>query len=115
MAFEKFEGRLGRGSSLVPMLTVGRSGILGLNKSAVEKYSIREHKYAELYFDPDDSIIGIKPTNDESAANCTIRDRSSGMDISATMFLRYFEIDFTCTRRFRLYKKGDMLVASCSA
>lgn len=113
MAFIKFGGKIGRGTSVQPMLTVGRSGIIGINKAATQKYELQQYKYAGLYYDPEGKMIGIKPTNDELEANCTMRDRQSGMDISAKSFLEYFEIDYSTTQRYELSREeqNDMLVA----
>ena len=113
MPFIKFEGKTGRGISAQPMLTVGKSGIVGVNKSATQEYGLRDYKYAGLYYDPEGKRIGIKPTNDESEANCTLRDRQSGMDISAKSFLERFGIDYSATTRYELERdeQNDMLVA----
>lgn len=113
MPFTKFDGKIGRATSLRPSLTVGRSGILGINKKAVEKYGFREYKYAALFYDEVNHVVGIRPTNDEEEANCTIRDRQSGMDISATSFFKYFKIEHEITKRYDLERddRHDMYVA----
>lgn len=113
MGFIQFEGKIGRGSSVLPMLTVGRSGILGMNKAATQRYGLQQYKYAGLYYDPENKMIGVKPTNDEAEANCTMRDRQSGMDVSAKAFLERFGIDYSTTRRYELLREeqSGMLVA----
>ena len=113
MAFIKFDGKTGRGISAQPTLTVGRSGVIGINKAATQNYELQKYKYAGLYYDPEGKKIGIKPTNDDSEANCTLRDRQSGMDISAKLFLEHFGIDYSTTRRYELVRdeENDMFVA----
>lgn len=97
-----------------PMLTVGKTGVLGLNLTAVTRWRLRQFGYATLYYNSQSKMIGIKPSNDAIPENFKLRDRKgSGLDISARSFLQNFEIDFSETRRYsaRWDEESEMLIA----
>lgn len=120
MSFIKFEGFVGVGRPIAQhqTLTLGLSGILGISRGASERYRLENYKYAALYYDPDDQVIGIKPTNDKQAANCTLRTRRNGYgkEISCKLFLKHFNIARRDTHRYPLSwdEESEMLVATIS-
>lgn len=102
MSFVKFEKSRTR-TPLIdrPTLTVGKTGILGLNVVAADKLELRKFSHVTLYYDPENMIIGIKPSNDSIPENFKLRDRKgSGLDITARSFLQRFGIDYSETKRY---------------
>ncbi len=97
-----------------PMLTITKAGIINFNSATMAKY-IKDNKYATLYYDKSDSIIGIKFTKRRTPEAYHIikyRDGKFGT-ISGMAFLKYYKILLGETRAYNAEwnEQDAMLVA----
>lgn len=97
MAFEKF---VEVGKSFKPRISIRSNGQFGFTTGAINKFKLRDFKYAVLFFDRDTQKIGIMPTNNEEEGACRIVIRSTNAFISARAFLDYYGIDYLKTKRY---------------
>lgn len=111
MSFEKFTDV---GRSYKPKISITKSGLISFNKGSVNRFKLDDYEYAILYYDKEDSRIGVELTNDKNGEGaCKLRKRSSGADISAKSFFDYFAIDYKETKRYNAEwnDKNDMIIA----
>ena len=82
-----------------PIISISKQGIIGLNQACYNKY-LKQYSYVILLFDKDSNKIGIKPTNEDKINSYKIRVTRNGSlaQISATAFLKYFNILYEKTR-----------------
>jgi hypothetical protein len=90
MGFEKFEatgqGR-GRGNS-EPMISIRKSGSIGINNAALEQFFEEEHEGVVMYFDDDTGEIGMNPVEDGDEDEAYTLTRSdSGGSVTPSAFL----------------------------
>jgi len=96
MAFEKFDeagsGR-GRPATTDPMISLRKSGSVGVNQAAVNEY-FDDNDGAVLYYDEEENRIGIKPVSDNEAdeAAYTVSKSDSGGTIAGTSFLKKYDL-----------------------
>lgn len=96
MAFEKFEdagrGR-GRPAGTDPMISIRKSGSIGINAAALEEY-FAEADGAVMYYDADDNRVGIDPTADpdDDEAAYTVSKSDSGGTIAPKAFLEQYDL-----------------------
>ena len=114
MSFERFT-QVGRGYK--PKVSITKSGLIGFNQGAVKHFKLDQYDWAILYYDNEDSRIGIELTNDENEEGaCTLRKRASGADVSARSFFDYYGIKYVQTKRYDAEwdEDEDMLVVRLS-
>lgn len=98
MGFEKFTGG---GRSYEPKLTIGKSGLIGMNDGMRKRYGIDKYAYCLLHYDRERNLVGVSFTNNaEDPGARRIRLRETGADVSAKPFLDYFGIEHKETATF---------------
>lgn len=96
MAFDKFDdagsGR-GRPSGTEPMISIRKSGSIGVNQAALEEY-FGEDDGAVMYYDEETTRVGIEPVSDKDVdeAAYTVSKTDSGGTIAAQAFLTNYKI-----------------------
>lgn len=96
MPFEKFDdagsGR-GRPAGTEPMISLRKSGSIGINQAAIEEYFDGEDG-AVMYYDADESHVGIEPVADNEAddAAYTVSKTDSGGTIAPKAFLKRYDL-----------------------
>lgn len=96
MGFEKFEetarGR-GRPAGTDPMISIRKSGSLGINETALEEY-FNDDEAVVLYYDDESNRVGIEPVADKGAddAAYTISKTNSGGAVTPKAFLEQYEL-----------------------
>jgi hypothetical protein len=96
MAFEKFDeagrGR-GRPAGTDPIVSLRKSGSVGVNQATLEEHFDGEDG-AVMYYDDDANQIGIEPVEDKDAdeAAYTVSKTDSGGTIAAQAFLEEYDI-----------------------
>lgn len=94
MAFEKFDeagsGR-GRPAGTTPMISLRKSGSIGVNQAALDEH-FSEEDGAVMYYDEETNRIGIEPVADKDAdeAAYTVSKSDSGGTIAAQAFLKRY-------------------------
>jgi len=83
MGFEKFEGvgsKRGRPLGADPMVSLRKSGNIGINRAALEAY-FADDDGAVMYYDGDNARIGIEPVadSDADAAAYSVTKTDSGV------------------------------------
>lgn len=99
MAFTKYEKN---SKSTCPTISISPSGSIGINTAALEKF-FKEAKGVELYFDPEEDRIGIKPHKKASDRLYPLHkrgDTSKSASLSGRGFLKHFGVDIEEMQRF---------------
>jgi len=93
MAYKKFTGP---GGSFRPRASIRTVGQIGINKAAVKKYALGNHKHVYLYFDDETNKIGIEFCDDENAKDAVqFQVRDGGGTIAAKSFFNCFGINYS--------------------
>ena len=99
MAFKLFKDQ---GSKFAePLVSVTAAGVIALNKTCLEKF-IGNKRFVELYYDKDNSMVGIKCVDKQGENRFKIThspDKKSGT-IAGRSFLNYLKIDYSKSRRY---------------
>jgi len=101
--FEKFTQKKYK-SATKPLATITKDKSINLNYASM-KNIVQDNKYAVLYFDKENSMIGIRFSNKNTPEAYTIRkyrDNHLGI-ISIVAFLRYYVIEHKKTLVYNLY------------
>jgi len=124
-SFEKFKSPGSRNSVKI---SIRESGVIGISQGALDKAGIKDEKwYAVLFFDKDQKVVGIRPTQEskeEGAAKIiyNAKERDGKMLISASIsakpFIAAYDIPNPKTKSFKAEwlpeLNGGMLVADIS-
>lgn len=113
MAFEVFDKKSAP-SSEVPIVTIQKKGILSLNAAAHQ--IIDGKNVVELLFDRDRRVMALRPA-DPSPRTYKLRKAASGnqMLLSATAFMKVYDVDVTVTKRYQPFKEDGMLCLDLSS
>ena len=84
-----------------PSVTIRRSGTISLNHKAIENFELKDKEFIALYFDTMDSIIGIKPldNNEDPFTFKITKERGRTFTISCQSFLKHFRIPYKETSK----------------
>jgi len=82
----------GRGGSKGPMISIRKSGTIGINSKAVEKYFDDSHTHAKVYHDEPNGKLGIRPLTEEEQKEIDntlkLTRSNSGASVAPTSFLK---------------------------
>lgn len=111
MGFVKFEdSRRGRGrpSGTDPMVSLRKSGSIGLNEPTLAEY-FEDAGGAVMYYNDEDHQIGIEPVADKDAEDAayTITRTDSGGTIAPRAFLEEYDLIPDVTTQFDPQWDGD--------
>lgn len=100
MSFEKFEGG-GRGrSSSGPMISLRKSGSIGINGAAMAEY-FEDTEAAVMYYDEDERRVGIERVADADADGAyTISRTNDTGSITPSAFLTQYDLVPEVTTQF---------------
>jgi len=96
MGFEKFEeagnGR-GRPTDSDAMVSLRKSGSIGVNQETLDEY-FADDNGAVLYYDDETSRVGIEPVSDKDVDDgaYTVSKADSGGTIAAQAFLEHYDL-----------------------
>ena len=110
MAFEVFEFR-GRISGGNPMLTIMRTGMFSLN-GAARSGMFQGVERVVLMYDADTRRIAIKPEK-KATQNSHKLSKTSNMMFAARTFLKYYQIDYSETKKYELTWDSSLKAAVC--
>ena len=77
------------------MASIRANGKIGLNRRAVDAYSVKEYSHAVLFFDKEQNLVGLmftKDASDEGAVALCWNHEGKDCYISAGGFLSKFKI-----------------------
>lgn len=93
--FEKFEKK---GKKETPIASVSTLGRLALNQTAVTNFALSNAKYATLFFDKKENLIGIRFSNQKEESSFKVQWReNSGLFLTIKNFFEAYSIDFSQT------------------
>ncbi|QLD88827.1 hypothetical protein HWV07_07175 [Natronomonas salina] len=100
MGFEKFDGG-GRGrSSSGPMISLRKSGSIGINGAAMSEY-FEDAEAAVLYYDEDDNQVGLERVDDTDADGAyTISRTNDTGSVTPSAFLNRYDLVPDITTQF---------------
>lgn len=103
--FEKFEDT---DLSFSAYATVRqRTGQLGFNSGAVNRFEILSFRYVVLYFDADRRAVGIELTNDKGPGTIELKKRPANTFVPAKNFLDKYGIDYEESHRHRVHEDPE--------
>lgn len=114
MGFEKFDeagtGR-GRPPGSDPMISLRKSGSIGINQAALDEY-FSDADGAVMYYDEAENQIGIEPVADKDAdeAAYTVSKTDSGGTIAPKAFLQKYDLVPEVTTQFDPVANDEGLV-----
>ena len=90
MSFQKFEGGTRGRSSAGPMISIRKSGSIGINHSAMEEY-FDDVDAAIMYYDEDEARVGIERVDDtdQEGAYTISRTNDTGTITPSAFLTRY--------------------------
>lgn len=99
----KFEKFLETNSSFAAKVTIRqRTGQIGFNLGAINRFKIHEYKYAVLYFDPSERVVGIQLVNEEEPGSIRISNKKSNTFVTAKNFFDKYGVDYSQSHRHDL-------------
>lgn len=101
MPFEKVS-KSSTSSTADPMISLRKSGSIGINSSALEEYFSEDTEYAEIYYDEEENKIGIKPS-DDTGDSYTLSRSSSGGSLTPSAFLKTYDLVPEVTTQYEPY------------
>lgn len=92
MAFEDFTKP---GRSFKPLLTLRRSGHIGLNNGALHRFALDRYTRVRLRYDRDTRRIGVQPLKNSDDSNTfKLRIKEGNVTISGRSFLEHYDIPY---------------------
>ena len=93
MALEKF---VKQQRTNHPAITIRKNGEIYIHRQALEQYNLKKVGYVTLHFDQKESVIGIRPTDDDKdpSAFRICKQRGRVFTVFCKSFLKYYQIPF---------------------
>ena len=102
----KFEKFTETDSSFSSKVTIRqRTGQIGFNSGSVNRFHVDQFRFAVLYFDSENQVIGVELTNTEQMGAIEIKKRTSNTYISGKNFLDKYGIDYSESHKYPLEKE----------
>lgn len=86
MPYKKVSGS-SRGSSSEPMISLRKSGSIGINTAALEEFFKDSHEYVEVFYDEENNKLGLLPKEEETDSTYTLTRSNSGGSVTPSSFL----------------------------
>lgn len=98
MPFEKVSSG-SRGGGNQPLISLRKSGGIGINKTAYNEY-FEGSTQAEIYYDEEENQLGFKPLDEETEDSYTISTSESGASLTAMSVMNRYQLTPNITTRF---------------
>jgi hypothetical protein len=92
-------------ASFAARVTIRQTGQFGFNIGSVNLYNIREYKFAVLYYDKSQHVVGIQLTKETCDGAIELVLAPNNCFVKAKNFCEKFQIDYSSPRRFRLKRE----------
>ena len=104
----KFEKFVETDKSFSARITIRqKTGQLGFNIGAVNRFKIHDFKYGILYFDPRERVVGIELSGEKSAGTIEIKRGNANTYIRAKNFCDKYNIDYSSSHGYELKKSEN--------
>ena len=112
MGWGRFEGK-GSPVSAEPVVSIQKRGMVSINEAAVQMMGSPEE--VELMFDPERKLFALHPAP-QSPHAYHLRKSKSGTQrmLSATAFMKLYNIDMSYARRYTPFMEEGMLCIDLS-
>lgn len=97
MPYRKFKKR--GHLCLEPKVSIKKRGGIAFNRYAGETFNLNKYKYAELFYDEEKEIMGVKPTHFKSKDQYSLFAVNGEIRISCKLFFDYNNISYNETHR----------------
>lgn len=98
MVFEKFTYT---GKTFKPRISIRQNGQIGFNNGARKRFDLDKYEFVILYYDKEESKIGIKLTNNNGESGVMrLQKRPLNIAISAKSFFEYYNILYSETKTY---------------
>lgn len=88
------------GRIAAPLASIWQRGQIGLNKSAVERFGLRQYRYVVLFFDKATASIGLRFSNKKGEAGAKrVTHGPTSSIVSAQSFLHFHGVEDCKTRQ----------------
>lgn len=81
MAFETLEPTGGRAGTTTPVISLRKSGGIGINQPALNEY-FENSEAIKIQYDDEENLLGLKPENEKTNENYTLTRSDSGGSIT---------------------------------
>lgn len=99
----KFEKFVETDSSFAAKVTIRqRTGQIGFNSGAINRFKVNDYKYVVLYFDPSERVVGIQLVRSEEPGSIPISKKQSNTYVTAKNFFDKYGIDYSHSHRHDL-------------
>lgn len=101
-------------NAVTPKLLISTQGKMTFNQASVKEWGLDKYDYVKVYYDEDTGDIGFKffKKSESDSVKGILRilriNKSNGIYIYSTSFLKHFNIDYS-KRSERILKKGVFL------
>lgn len=99
MAFEKIEPSGGRAGTTEPVISLRKSGGIGINQPALDEY-FENSEAAEFHYDQENNRVGLKPVDEKQSDNYALTRSDSGGSITPKNPLKRFDLIPDITTRY---------------
>lgn len=84
-----------------------RTGQLGFNSGAVNRFKLEQREFAILYFDPSRRVVGLEFVDTKQPGAIRISRKPSNTYIKAKNFFDKYGIEYSESRRFELQHDAE--------
>jgi hypothetical protein len=91
MGFEKIKRKKG-GSRTTPMISLRKTGSIGINQAALDEFFAEDDSHVELYFDDTNNQLGLHRLKEETKDSYTLTRSDSGGAVTPVSFLNEYEL-----------------------
>lgn len=99
MGFEKIEPTGGRAGANEPLISLRKSGGIGINQPALDEY-FENSESVDFYYNEEDNQIGLKPFDDKEEGDYTLTRSDSGGSVTPKNPLKRFDLIPDITTRY---------------
>lgn len=105
MPFKKVS-KSGRGGTTEPMISIRKSGSIGINNAALQEFFTEDEEYAEIFYDEENERLGIHALEEDTDDSYTLSRTESGGAVAPTSFLKGNRLIPDVTTQYSPYKQS---------
>mgnify|MGYP006294418949 FL=1 len=107
MPYEKFDSP-GRRSGSEPMISLRKSGSIGINNAALEEH-FQDAEAVAVYYNEEENRIGLEPLEEKTDESYTLSKTESGGSVAPTAFLRKYSLIPDITTQYEPFEDEDLV------
>lgn len=99
MPFEKAKAGSRGGTSNQPLISLRKSGGIGINQAAFEEF-FDDAEHVEIFVDEEENQLGLKPLDEESDDSYTLSKSESGASVMPMSVMNRYQLTPDITTRY---------------